>query len=699
MHNHGKQNRLAKEKSPYLLQHAHNPVDWFAWSEEAFETAKQQNKPIFLSIGYSTCHWCHVMEKESFESEQVAAILNEHFISVKVDREERPDVDHIYMTACQAMTGHGGWPLTVFMTHDKKPFYIGTYFPTETKWGRPGFMEVLNQINEKWQNNHEQVLEASEQMTTAIQPRFTEFEPGTAEERTITRAYKQFAADYDEMFGGFGGAPKFLTPHNLMFLLRYWKQTGSEDALKMVEKTLDSMYRGGIYDHIGFGFSRYSTDQEWLVPHFEKMLYDNALMAYTYLEAYQATQREEFARVAEEIFTYVLRDMTHPEGSFYSAEDADSEGVEGKFYVWKPQEVLEVLGQEEGQLYCKAYDISDCSNFENYSIPNLIRASFVRIAHEYGITIEKLEERLEISRSKLLEHRQKRVHPHKDDKILTAWNGLMIAAFAKGAQVLKRPIYKETAEKAIQFIMNNLRREDGRLLARYRDGEAKFLAYLDDYAFMTWGLIEQYQATFDAKYLEMALQLQQQTDQLFWDDKDGGYFFYGTDGEQLLTRPKEIYDGAIPAGNSVIAFNTIRLARLTGNQELEKRAEQIIESFAGTINEYPRAYSFFLLAIQFALGDTREIVIVGKQEDIDTLRMLDTLRSSFLPDAVILFRPEQQDAKTPIDKIAPFILGKDAIAGKATAYICENQSCQSPITDIDDMIQYFHQSQPEQPHA
>lgn len=699
-------NRLANEKSPYLLQHAMNPVDWYPWGDESFTKAKNENKPIFLSIGYSTCHWCHVMERESFENEEIATYLNENFVSVKVDREERPDVDHIYMTACQAMTGHGGWPLSVFMTPDQKPFYIGTYFPPETKWGKPGFNEVIEQLSDKWKEEHEKVLEASEKMVKSVKPRFTDFDSGKVEERILTRAYKQFAADYDELFGGFGGAPKFPTPHNLMFLLRYWKQTNNEDALKMVEKTLDAMYRGGIYDHIGFGFARYSTDQQWLVPHFEKMLYDNALLAYTYLEGYQATERPEFKKVAEEIFTYVLRDMTHEEGGFFSAEDADAEGEEGKFSVWMPREIHDILEFEEAELFCKAYDISECTNFENTCIPNMINTSHVRIAHEYGITQEELQTRLEQSRQRLYGAREKRIKPHKDDKILTAWNGLMIAAFAKGAQVLKRPIYKETAAKAIDFIINKLRREeDGRLLARYRDGESRYLAYIDDYAFLIWGLVEQYEATFDTKYLELSLELHGQMKELFWDEEQHGYFFYGADGEELLTRPKEIYDGAIPSGNSVAAYCTIRLAKLTGRPEFEKDAEDLMKAFAGSIGEYPRAYSFFLVAMQLALYPSREIVIAGKAEDIQTLNMLDTIRSKFLPDTVVVFRSEQESDKMMerLEQLAPLVKDKASVNGKTTAYICENNSCQAPITDakiIKEMLSIEQtQLHETQPHA
>ncbi|OEF95850.1 thioredoxin domain-containing protein [Desulfuribacillus alkaliarsenatis] len=636
-------NRLKNEKSPYLLQHVLNPVNWYPWCDEAFEKAQAENKPIFLSIGYSTCHWCHVMERESFEDEQIAKYLNEHYISIKVDREERPDVDHIYMTACQAMTGHGGWPLSVFMTPDKKPFYIGTYFPPESKWGKPGFIEVIQQLHEKWENEHDKVLAASEQMVKSVEPRYSKFEPGEVEYRTLTRAYKQFAADYDTKFGGFGGAPKFPTPHNLMFLLRYWKQTGDEQALNMVEKTLDSMYRGGIYDHIGFGFARYSTDQQWLIPHFEKMLYDNALLAYTYLEAYQATGKDDYARAADEIFTYVLRDMTDEQGGFCSAEDADSEGEEGKFYVWTPQEVNDILDFEDAALYCKVYDISECANFENKSIPNLINTSYVRIAHEYGISQEELRTRLEQIRLKLFDARDKRIKPLKDDKILTAWNGLMIAAFAKGAQVLKKPIYKDVARRSIDFIMTYLRRSDGRLLARFRDGESKYLAYLDDYAFLIWGLIEQYEASFEMRYLEQAIELHQQMKELFWDEQKHGYFFYGNDGEELISRPKEIYDGAIPSGNSVAVYNALRLARITGKQEYEQEAEQIMRAFAGTINEYPRAYSFFLIAIQFALGNTgRRPPITEDSKDIQELVPTDEAQAQIQTQAQTQYQTQSQ---------------------------------------------------------
>ncbi len=679
-----KHNRLAKEKSPYLLQHANNPVDWFPWSHEAFTKAKTEDKPIFLSIGYSTCHWCHVMERESFEDEEVAAYLNEHFISVKVDREERPDVDHIYMTVCQAMTEQGGWPLTVIMTPDKKPFFSGTYFPKGSKWGRPGLMDILEQITVKWQEDRQNIIDTGERITKAITPSFTDFASGDLNPSVLDKGFQQFHKSFDQQYGGFGSAPKFPTPHNLMFLLRHWKRTKDSAALDMVEKTLTAMHVGGIYDHVGFGFSRYSTDKQWLVPHFEKMLYDNALLAYTYIETYQATKNSYYRRIAEEVFTYVLRDMTDPEGGFYSAEDADSEGVEGKFYMWSLSEIIKILGEEEGKLFCGAYKITENGNFEGESILNLIHQDLERFGNEKGLTLDELNKRLDQSRDKLFREREKRIHPHKDDKVLTAWNGLMIAALAKGAQVFNEPKYSIAAGNAINFILKSLRQENGRLLARYRDGDAAYLGYIDDYAFLTWGLIEQYGATFESKYLELALELNSQLKELFWDKDNGGYYMYGSDAEELLARPKEIYDGATPSGNSVQALNLIRLARITGNSELEKDAEAQLRAFAGSVSNYPKAYSYFLMAVQFALGPTKEIVITGEEDKSDTIAMLQTLRSNFLTDTVLIFNAVGDKSKD-LAHIAPFVKNQKQIDGKATAYICENYACHAPVTNLENI--------------
>ncbi|HQA48726.1 MAG TPA: thioredoxin domain-containing protein, partial [Bacillota bacterium] len=554
-----KTNRLIHEKSPYLLQHAHNPVDWYPWGEEAFEKAKLEDKPIFLSIGYSTCHWCHVMERESFEDEEVAKVLNDYYVSIKVDREERPDIDSIYMSVCQAVTGQGGWPLTIIMTPDEKPFFAGTYFPKSGKYGYPGLVELLLRIKDAWDTERDRLVETGSNITEAIKNSPRRIDGEKLGQETAERALRGFRNSFDEVYGGFGGAPKFPTPHNLYFLLRYWKASGNGTALIMVEKTLESMYKGGLFDHIGFGFSRYSTDGKWLVPHFEKMLYDNALLAYAYTEAYQATGKDIYKDIARKIFTYVLRDMTSTGGGFYSAEDADSEGEEGKFYLWQPEEVKEAAGEEDGKLFCDWYGISPAGNFEGKSIPNLI-------GRDLGILYEDkaLARRLDGVREKLFMYREKRIRPHRDDKILTSWNGLMIAALALGGRAFHSDEYIKAAEAAYGFIQRNLVRGDGRLLARYRDGESAFPAYLDDYAFLVWGLIELYRATFKTGYLKRALELNRDMLDLFWDEREGGLFLYGEDSEQLIMRPKEVYDGALPSGNSVALYNMLRLSRMTG---------------------------------------------------------------------------------------------------------------------------------------
>ncbi|TMV51943.1 thioredoxin domain-containing protein [Paenibacillus mesophilus] len=683
-------NRLAKEKSPYLLQHQYNPVDWFPWSEEAFEIAKRENKPVFLSIGYSTCHWCHVMERESFEDEEVAAILNEHYISIKVDREERPDVDHLYMSVCQAMTGQGGWPLTIVMTPDKKPFFAGTYYPKNRKYGRYGLMDLLPQLAEKWREDRVKVEEIGEQIMEETKGRMLSNLEGKLSEQTLDRAYRQYEELFDETYGGFGSAPKFPTAHNISLLLRYYKRTGTEQALEMAEKTLDSMYRGGMYDHIGFGFARYSTDERWLVPHFEKMLYDNALLAIAYLEAYQVTDKPDYAEVAERIFTYVLRDMTDPEGGFYSAEDADSEGHEGKFYVWKPDEIVGVLGAEDGDLYCDLYNITEEGNFEGHSIPNLIGQVPETFAKRKNMTLSELREKIESCRVKLFAYREERVHPHKDDKILTAWNGLMIAALAKGAKVLGNPAFAEAAAKAEAFLWTKLRREDGRLLARYRDGEAAFHGYVDDYAYMIWGLIELYEATFEPGYLQKAAGLAKDLIKLFWDDEKGGLFFYGHDAEQLLTRMKEIYDGAMPSGNSVAAYNLQRLSKYVYDAQLAQKADELLQAFAGAAERYPSGHAMLLTTLDFAVSSPMEIVIAGDPEKTETKRMLESVRSRFLPSAVVILVPNGEKGDV-VRQTIPLVQDKVALGGRTTAYVCEHFACFAPTDDPEELEELLDQ--------
>ncbi|MCX8132210.1 MAG: thioredoxin domain-containing protein [Clostridia bacterium] len=675
MSEHKYTNKLINEKSPYLLQHAHNPVNWYPWSQEAFDKAKQEDKPIFLSIGYSTCHWCHVMERESFEDEEVAEVLNNHFISIKVDREERPDVDHIYMTVCQALTGHGGWPLTIFMTPDKKPFYAGTYFPKQDKMRMPGLLTLLDRVIHAWTNDRDALIRSGEQITDSIKDDHTNNEEKIPE--NIGReAYSDFRSDFDSIYGGFGGAPKFPTPHNLYFLLRYWYMTKEKQALEMVEKTLDSMHRGGIYDHIGFGFSRYSTDRKWLVPHFEKMLYDNALLAIAYLETYQATKDTRYVETAKEIFTYVLRDMTSAEGGFYSAEDADSEGEEGKYYVWTLDEIKKVLGEDSGK-YSEYYGITEKGNFEGLNIPNLIDSTIP----------DEDKWLMEICRQKLFDYRDTRIHPYKDDKILTSWNGMMIAALAMGGRITAEKRYTAAAEKAVEFTYSKLVRKDGRLLARYRDGESAHLGYVDDYAFLIWGLIELYETTYNPDYLKKAVKLNDDLLSLFWDNENGGLFIYGNDSEQLIVRPKEIYDGATPSGNSVATMNFLRLARLTGNHQLEDKAQQQFKTFGANVSRVPRGYSFFLTALLFAQSSAKEVVLVSDKETHDIDKMVEIIREEYRP---FMLTMVYSDEYKEIKELAPFIEDYKAIGGGATAYVCENFACQAPTTDIGqfrDMLQ------------
>jgi len=690
-----KPNRLINEKSPYLLQHAYNPVDWYPWGAEAFEKAKRENKPIFLSIGYSTCHWCHVMERESFEDPEVAKLMNEVFVSIKVDREERPDIDSIYMTVCQMMTGSGGWPLTIIMTPDKKPFFAGTYFPKESRFGRIGMTQLVPRIKEIWTTKRDEIVNSANQITSALQQATKESLGDKLDEFTLRVAYNQLAERFDTMHGGFGRAPKFPTPHNLLFLLRYWKRASNEDALEMVENTLQAMRLGGIYDHVGFGFHRYSTDAEWFLPHFEKMLYDQALLAMAYIEAYQVTGKEEYKKAAREIFTYVLRDMTSPQGGFYSAEDADSEGEEGKFYLWTEEEIRAVLGKEEADLTIDVFNVEEGGNFSEEATGRStarnilhLKKSIPAIASQLKISEQELEQRLEAAREKLFSVREKRIHPHKDDKILTDWNGLMIAALAKGAQVLNEPKYGEAAKRAVDFILKNLRKPDGRLLHRYRDGQAAIPAHVDDYAFFTWGLLELYEATFDVNYLQTSIDLNRDLITHFWDDINGGFYFTADDGENLLLRNKEIYDGAIPSGNSAAMLNLLRLDRITTNSNFEEMAEKIGSAFSKTIKQFPAAHTELMVALDFGVGPSYEVVIVGDSQADDTKAMIKAIRRQFVPNKVVLLRQTEKE-EPDIIRIAEFTKSQLSLEGKATAYVCLNYVCKLPTTDISKMLEFL----------
>ncbi|MFB4163222.1 thioredoxin domain-containing protein [Alteribacillus sp. JSM 102045] len=673
-------NRLQYEKSPYLLQHKDNPVDWYPWSEEAFEKAKRENKPVMVSIGYSTCHWCHVMERESFEDEEVANLMNDRFVAIKVDREERPDIDSIYMLACQAMTGHGGWPLNVFVTPDQKPFYAGTYFPKHSMRGMPGMMDVITQLYDKYQEDPEKIKEVSDQMADVLQPRTAEGQTDLNEE-VLKKGMEQLRQSFDINYGGFGGAPKFPAPHILMYLFRYYRYSKDETALKMALKTLEGMAAGGMYDHIGFGFSRYSVDDKWLVPHFEKMLYDNALLAIAYTEAYQLTGEDRFQATAEEIFTYILRDMQDEKGGFYSGEDADSEGEEGKFYVWTKEEIKEVLGDEDGELFCQVYDITEDGNFEGKSIPNLIRQSPEAFSANHNLDPEKVNQKLEQSREKLFEYREKRVHPHKDDKILTSWNALMISALAKASRVFDEPRYLEEAKKAFSFIETELTVEN-RLMVRYRDGEVKHKGFVEDYANVLWAALELYESSLDLSYLEKARHYGDQLIDLFWDQENGGFFFYGKDGEELLVRLKETYDGAMPSGNSVAAVQLLRLARFTGEISYEEKTRQSIDAFAKELKQYPSGHMYFLQSYLLLHSDMKEVVVLTNETEEDAELVTKQLQQEFYPEVTYLISENAER----FGEVAPFAAGYEKVEDKTTVYVCENFACHKPVTGAEEAL-------------
>jgi uncharacterized protein len=697
-----RRNRLAREKSPYLLQHAGNPVDWYPWGEEAFAKARAEDKPIFLSIGYSTCHWCHVMERESFEREEIGRILNEHFVAIKVDREERPDVDHIYMTVCQALTGSGGWPLTVLLTPAREPFFAGTYFPPETRFGRPGLKDLLYQIIGAWDGQRDQILTVASQITEAIRPNFAAHPGDRLDEAALRAAFDDLAARHDAEHGGFASAPKFPTPHQLSFLLRWWARSGDQRALAMVESTLQAMRRGGIYDHVGFGFHRYATDRAWRVPHFEKMLYDQALLLAAYAEAFQATGQPLYAGVASEIVAYVARRLTSPEGAFYSAEDADSEGEEGKFYVWTREEIDGVLGPERGALYARAYGIEREGNWVDEAhgtrpgtnIPYLDEDP-AAIAGEVSGDLATLARELEACRLLLEEARDRRPRPHRDDKILTAWNGLMAAALAKAARALDRPAYARMAARAIEFLSAKLRRDDSRLLARYREGEAAHLGYLDDYAFVLWARLELYEATFDPSHLREADALAREMDRLFWDGAEGGFFFTGVDAEPLLARTKESYDGAVPSGNSVAALALLRLSKMTGDPFGEERGRAVLDAFSGSVTSHPTGHTFLLAALDLALGPAQEIVITGASDDPEAAAMVREVGRRFLPRAVLLgVTPETLG---DLGALVPTLGSFPPIEKKGRAYLCEGYHCGAPRSTAQELAAAFRTAGPASP--
>jgi uncharacterized protein YyaL (SSP411 family) len=685
-------NRLIHEKSPYLLQHAHNPVDWYRWSEEAFARAAAENKPIFLSIGYATCHWCHVMERESFEDPETARILNETFVCIKVDREERPDVDAVYMTACQMISGHGGWPLSIFMTSDRKPFFAATYLPRRSRFGRLGVIELCGQIRQLWNSNQPSILTSAEDIARHLARAF-EFSPSRdrLDLSILDKALAAIRKSFDATHGGFDSAPKFPTPHRLQFLLRQYHRTRDETVLAMVSDTLLAMRRGGIWDHVGFGFHRYSTDPRWLVPHFEKMLYDQALLAAAYLEAYQVTGDRLFAKTAREIFTYVERDMTDPAGGFYTAEDADSEGVEGKYYVWTRAEFQKALGNKDAVPWQDVFNVQVQGNFLEESTGHKIQANILHLtrppakwAEAWQIDEETWEKRWETVRRALFESRKMRPAPLKDDKILTDINGLMIAAMAMGARILGEMRYETAARKAVDFIFKNLIAADGRLLHRFRQEDAAIPAHAADYAYLSMGLLELYHTTFQVEYLERAMALMDRMMIDFWDEKQGGFYLNARDSENLPVRPKEVYDGAIPSANSVAATNLIRLARLTGRSDLEETAQHLIQAFSAHIQAQPTAFTHFLMAIGYALGQSCEVVLVGDPDRSDIQQMLSSLNTSFAPGTSVMLKTDQNQGR--LASLSQFTQNLTQTGKSATAYVCAGLHCTQPFTDSAPML-------------
>ena len=689
------QNRLANSQSPYLLQHASNPVDWYPWGDEAFEKAKKENKPIFLSIGYSTCHWCHVMEHESFEDSTVAAQMNKFFVSIKVDREEMPEVDHLYMSVCQAMTGRGGWPLTIVMTPDKDPFFAGTYFPKQGRGKQPGMLQLIPSLANAWSTKQGEITKTIDRLQTYLTEINTSSQGEEWDEAMIRDAFSQYASSFDPDYGGFGKAPKFPSPHNLIFLLRYSKLFGVATGKTMVEKTLHQMRLGGVFDHIGLGFHRYSTDKRWFLPHFEKMLYDQAMISMAFLETYQLTNNENYAKVAREIFTYVLRDMTDKDGGFYSAEDADSEGEEGIFYIWTQEELVKILGEDDGLKLAKTFGFIDGGNFfeeasgqtTGNNIP-YFQDDRETLAKNVDMSLDDFNIFIEKSRQKLFKVREKRIHPLKDDKILTDWNGLMIAALSQGGQVLGDEAYIDAAKNAVKFVLESLRDENGRLMKRSRLGKAGLQPHLDDYSFMVFGLLNLYEATFDPSYLASALELTEIMIEDF-SDKNGGFFIGSKDAEKLMIRAKDSYDGAIPSGNSVAALNLFRLGKITGNTKWTDLGYSTLKAFTDKAKQSPTGFAHMMTAFMFDFKNPKEVVLVGDSNDPETQKTISAIRKNYSPNKVILFK----DISNPdaLVKVAPWTEDHVMINDSPTFYICKNFACKQPTTSLDLAMKYMNE--------
>lgn len=676
-------NRLARESSPYLLQHKDNPVDWYPWGEEAFRKAREEDKPILLSVGYSACHWCHVMERESFEDDATAAFMNEHFVNVKVDREERPDVDSLYMSAVQAMTGSGGWPMTVFLTPEGAPFYAGTYFPREPRGGMPGFLQVLASVADAYENRREEVLRSAgsvrDYLRRSVEAAMPEGTPGVS---LLERAGEELTSEIDRRLGGFGGAPKFPQPMNLEFLLRYHLRTGSEEALSGVELTLEAMARGGIYDQLGGGFHRYSVDARWLVPHFEKMLYDNALLSRLYLDAYRLTGRDLYRRVAGETLDYVAREMTSPEGGFYSSEDADSEGEEGRFYVWSVREIRDALPPREARLAEVYWGVSERGNFEGKNILHVPRPP-EEVARELGISPEELGRRVEEIREKLLAARGRRVRPGRDEKILVAWNGLMLRSFALASMVSGREDYLEIARRNAAFLLEKTR-PDGRLRRSYKDGRAgEVPGYLEDYACLVEGLLALHEATLEPRWLVEARDLAEEMVALFWEEDEGRFYDAHAGHQELIARPRDLYDDATPSGNSVATGVLLELSLLLDRPDYREKAEKVLSSTSGAMEKVPGAFGWLLSVLDFYLAGPYEVAVIGEPGAEDTRELLRAMGSRYLPHRVVAGRSPRDERAAAL---SPLLEGREARGGRATAYVCRNYACQSPTTDPDELL-------------
>ncbi|MSP11965.1 MAG: thioredoxin domain-containing protein [Chloroflexi bacterium] len=681
-------NRLGQETSPYLLQHADNPVDWYPWGPEALGKAQQENKPILLSIGYSACHWCHVMAHESFEDPATAEMMNLYYVNIKVDREERPDLDAIYMQAVQAMTNHGGWPMTVFLTPDGLPFYGGTYFPPEPRHGMPAFQQVLHTIADTYYNQPEEIQKNIGQMRDFLQQTFSATGAGTLSQDILAAGFHALSRNYDNTNGGFGQAPKFPQPMNLEFLLHAWHNLGDDAALRIVEVTLQKMARGGMYDQLGGGFHRYSVDARWLVPHFEKMLYDNAQLARVYLHAYQATGKSFYRRIVEETLDYVLREMTHPAGGFYSTQDADSEGEEGKFFLWTPAETNDLLGAEDGELFNAYYDITAQGNFEGSAILNVPRDRDV-VAHMQGVPEEGLQQVIDRSRQALFYAREQRVKPGRDEKILASWNGLMLAALAEAGAALQEPAYLLAARKNAEFVLTEML-QHGRLMRTWKDGQARITGYLEDYAGYADGLLSLYEATGELRWFTAARQLMDTVLELFSDTQQGGFYDTSTEHEQLVTRPKDLFDNATPAGSSLAVTALLRLGAFTGDDHYIQPAAEALSSIAEFLQKYPTGFGVALTAVDFYLNWPKEIAIIGTPGEASTQALQAVVFGMYLPNRIIATAGPQQ--LPAVAAAIPLLAERQRLSGKATAYVCVHFACQIPVTEPEMLKQQLQDS-------